>query len=133
MSEEWLSPEQEEINAEEVTFYEGLIDEQRKTVEDIFRFSVDTATEYKCSESTVDDWLDMPEITPKLIIELQRHAKAVADHLRYKDTLETTADLRSMCEKNFKVSLTVQFSFNHMICVSIGARESAQSIQKQRY
>ena len=104
MEDNFLSPEQEEINEEEVTWYQGQIDEQRKTVEDFLRFSVDSAMEYKCSESTVDDWLDMPQITPKLIIELQRHAKAVADHLRLKDTLETTADLRQMCEKLFKVS-----------------------------
>ena len=97
------------------------------------RFSVETATEYKCSESTVDDWLDMPEITPKLIIELQRHAKAVAEHLRYKETLETTADLRSMCEKNFKVSLIVHFYANQKIFVSTGARKSAQTVQEHRY
>ena len=51
---------------------------------------MDSALEYKCSESTPDDWLDTPEMTAKLIIELQGHAKAVAEHLKIVSKAELT-------------------------------------------
>ena len=61
--------------------YDELLEAQKTRFEEFLRFSVDSALEYTCTESQADDWLDTPELTAKLIIELQRHARAVTDHL----------------------------------------------------
>ena len=58
-----------------------MLSAQQKKIEEHLAFTHDDALSYKCSESTVEDWLDTPDITPKLIVELQRHAKVVAEHL----------------------------------------------------
>ena len=70
--------------------YENLILEQKNRFEEMLRFSVDSALTYKCTETTAEDWEDMPENTAKLIIELQAHQKAVADHLKTESEAETT-------------------------------------------
>ena len=70
----------------------------------MLKFNVKSALEYTGTESTSDDWLEIPEVVPKTIIELQRHAKKVTEHLQQKETLETTADLRDFTEKNFKAN-----------------------------
>ena len=62
---------------------------------------MDSALDYQCTESTADDWIDTHETTAKLIIELQRHAKAVAEHLRIVNKAELTASLREYTEKRF--------------------------------
>ena len=43
----------------------------------------------------------MPEYTAKLIVELQAHQKAVADHLATESKNETTKDLRKYAEERF--------------------------------
>ena len=65
-----VSDKQHVSNREEETWYEQMLSEQRQRFENHLRFSVDSALTYKCSESQAEDWLDTPEITAKLIIEL---------------------------------------------------------------
>ena len=86
-----------------------MIRQQKERFEEHLRFSVDSALEYKCSESTADDWMDTPELTAKMIIELQRHAKAVAEHLAIVNKAELTSSLRDYTEKRFTVS------YNHLL------------------
>jgi len=76
-----LTPKQVELNQADVDEFEQMILDQKTRFEEHMRFSVDSALTYKCTESAVDDWLETPEIMAKLVIELQRHAKAVAEHL----------------------------------------------------
>lgn len=76
--------------------------ESKCKIEEHLSFSHDNALEYKCSESTIEDWLDTPEINAKLIVELQRHSKAVAEHLASKETLETTETVRDFTEAHIK-------------------------------
>ena len=101
---EMITERQEEINQLEVEDYDRLIEEQRMRISRMFDFEADSALAYTCSDSTIDDWQDTNEITPKLIIELQRHAKKVAEHLLYLSKLETTEDLRGYSMNRFDVS-----------------------------
>ena len=66
------------------------------------RFSCDSALTYTGTESQPEDWIDTHERTAQLIIELQRHAKAVADHLAHLDTKEVVSSLRSYTEDRFQ-------------------------------
>ena len=95
-----ISEVQQEVNDAECDWFEEQVRQQRSRFEEHFRFSVKNALEYNCSESTVEDWLETPEVIAKLIIELQHHAKAVASHLKIKDAEESTASLRLLQEKN---------------------------------
>ena len=72
---------------------------QREEYSDLLRFSVDSALTYTCTESQVDDWVDTHTTTAKLIIQLQRHAEAVAKHLSVVNKAETTKDLRQGIEE----------------------------------
>ena len=81
-----------------------MLEEQKTRFEEFLRFSVDNALEYKCTESSAEDWLETPEITAKLIIELQRQAEAVTDHLNVVNKAELTKDLRVYTENRFDVS-----------------------------
>ena len=67
----------------------------------MLRFSVDSALTYKCTETTAEDWEDMPENTAKLIIELQAHQKAVSEHLKQESEAETTKALREYTQGRF--------------------------------
>ena len=63
------------------------------------KFSVNSALEYSCSESTVDEWVDVyPEAIPRSIVQLQRHAKAACQHMNKRSKEETTASLRTYSE-----------------------------------
>lgn len=70
----------------------------------MIRFSIDSALTYKCTETTVDDWQDTSENTAKLILELQGHAKAVANHLADSSTSELTSSLRKYTETRLEKS-----------------------------
>ena len=48
--------------------YDDLISEQRDRINKFFEFDVDSALEYKCSETTVEDWQDTCETTAEMII-----------------------------------------------------------------
>ena len=47
--------------------------EQRARFSEILGFSVDSALTYNCTETEADDWLEIPAIIARLIVELQRH------------------------------------------------------------
>ena len=81
MTEMDFTEAQLKANADEEDEYDRMIAEQIEKFSNHLRFSVDSALDYQCTESTADDWIDSHETTAKLIIELQRHAKAVAEHL----------------------------------------------------
>ena len=78
-----LTAKQEQFNKEWTDDYDTQISAQKERIEEILRFSVDSALEYTCSESTADDWTDVyPETIPTLIVQLQRHAKAACQHMK---------------------------------------------------
>ena len=71
------STTQDAINKEWTDDYDAQITAQRSRIEEYLKFSVNSALEYTCSESTADDWVDAyPEAVPKIIVQLQRHAQA---------------------------------------------------------
>ena len=76
-----ITEKQKTANNEEISSLEKMIAEQRDRLGKLYEFDLDSALEYKCSESTVDDWESENEAVARYIIELQRHAKKVADHL----------------------------------------------------
>ena len=98
------SDKQEQMNSEALQSYDDLVKAQRDKITTFYDFEVDSALTYKCSDSTVDDWQDSCLSSAQLIIELQRHAKKVAEHLTYLNTLETTKDLRDYTLNRFDVS-----------------------------
>ena len=112
-----LGEGQEKLNQEEELTYEQMIEEQKEKFSNHLRFSVDSALSYQCTESTADDWIDTHETTAKLIIELQRHAKAVAEHLKIVNKAELTAHLREYAEKRFDVSAV---RYQTHVCCEIG-------------
>ena len=65
------------------------------------RFSVDSALTYTCTESQAEDWIDFPEKPVQLIVELQRHVKAINEHLKAESLLETVASIRGYTEERF--------------------------------
>ena len=81
-----------------------MLEAQQLKVVEHLAFTHDDALSYKCSESTFEDWLDSPDITPKLIVELQCHAKVVAEHLAVKELLETTSSVREFTEAHINSS-----------------------------
>ena len=104
-----LTIQQERKNKEWIDDFEAQISAQKQRIEEYLRFSVDSALEYTCSESTVDDWLDVyPEAIPKSIVQLQRHAKAACQHMSKRSKEETTASLRTYTEQRFTVSFIYQ-------------------------
>lgn len=84
--------------------FEKILAAQKSMFEEHLRFSVDSALEYKCSETTAEEWLETPELTAKLIIELQRHAQIVSKHLGVVHAAETTESVRTYTEARFTVS-----------------------------
>ena len=99
-----LSERQEGVNKRELDEYEQILSEQRTKFEEHLRFQCESALEYKCTETTADQWIETPELTAKLIIELQRHAEIVSKHLNVVSKAETTLSLRGFAEERFKVS-----------------------------
>ena len=100
-----LSEEEEKVEntkLPELNEYELMINEQKERFENHLRFSCDSALTYTGTESQPEDWIDTHERTAQLIIELQRHAKAVADHLAHLDNLEVVSSLRSYTEERFQ-------------------------------
>lgn len=65
-----ITAKQEEINNRELDEYQKLIDDQKARFAEFMQFQVDSGTIYKCSETSADEWLETPERTAKLIIEL---------------------------------------------------------------
>ena len=66
-----ITQKQEKINKQWKDDFDGQLEGQKERIEEILRFSVDSALEYKCSESTVEDWVDVyPETIPSLIVQL---------------------------------------------------------------
>ena len=82
--------------------YENMLNEQKERFEKHLRFSVNSALTYTGTESQPEDWIDTHERTAQLIIELQRHAKSVAEHLAFLDTHELVSSLRAYTEENFQ-------------------------------
>ena len=99
-----ITEKQQKKNDDEIKWYDDMISEQRGRITKFFEFDIDSALEYKCSETTVDDWQDTCETSAEMIIQLQRHAKKVADHLQVLSTYETTKDLRAYTMNRFDVS-----------------------------
>ena len=114
-----ISDMQEAKNQELIEEYDRLLEEQKTKFEEFLRFSVDSALEYKCTESSAEDWLETPEITAKLIIELQRQAQAVTDHLNVVNKAELTKDLRAYTENRFVVSHPYIYSAHVSMFVSL--------------
>ena len=81
--------------------FDTLISEQKSRYEQHLRFSVESALTYTCTESSADDWIDFPEKPVQLIVELQRHVKAINEHLKAESLLETVASCRSYTEDRF--------------------------------
>lgn len=76
-----VTEKQEKINDIVVADYDRMIEEQKARFDEMLRFSMDSALSYRCTDTSAEDWQDTPEMMAKLIIELQAHAKAVANHL----------------------------------------------------
>ena len=68
-----ITEKQEKINRIEVEEYDKALEEQKAKFEEFLRFTVTSATSYQCTEPVIDDWMETPEQTAKLIIELQKH------------------------------------------------------------
>jgi hypothetical protein len=92
LTEKAIATEQNQIKA--------LEEEYQKRTQEYLAFQVDSALDYKGSESVLEDWDNCPEILIRLIIQLQRHTKAVCTHLKQRSLEETTESLRSYAEDN---------------------------------
>jgi len=77
-----ITAKQEKVNTMWKDDFDSQLTGQKERIEEILRFSVDSALEYKCSQSIVDDWVDVyPETIPSLIVQLLRHGKAACQHM----------------------------------------------------
>ena len=90
--------------AEEQDHFKAVEEEFHQRTKEYLAFHVDSALEYKGSESVLEDWDNCPEILIRLIIQIQRHQKAVCTHLKQRSLEETTESLRNFTELNLKVS-----------------------------
>jgi hypothetical protein len=107
LTEKAIATEQNQIKA--------LEEEYQKRTQEYLAFQVDSALDYKGSESVLEDWDNCPEILIRLIIQLQRHTKAVCTHLKQRSLEETTESLRSYAEDNFYVSFSVLILTRNML------------------
>ena len=57
-----LTVEQEQRNKVESDEYDALIAAQRDRYVDLLSRTCDSASNFKCTETTAEDWLDTPEI-----------------------------------------------------------------------
>ena len=95
-----LTTTQDAINKEWMDDYDEQISAQKSRIEELLKFSVNSAFEYTCSEPKVEDWIDFhPEVVPRLIVQLQGHAKAACQHMKKRSKEETTESLRTYTEQ----------------------------------
>ena len=99
-----LSQKQQEKNQAEREEFDGLMQAQKQRFSEFFQISCENVESFQYTETTVDDWEDLPELPAKLIIELQRFSEAVVKDITAENDIETTASLRSYTEDRFQVS-----------------------------
>ena len=50
--------------------FEQLVEAQKLRFKDLLKYQCESASSFQCTETKPDDWIDTPEISAKLIIEL---------------------------------------------------------------
>ena len=101
--------EQVEVKVEEVTPPDII---EKKEFEDAFYTKIkefkgqiiDQPLDFEELETDAEDWDNVPEISTKSIMYLQKHHKATVKYLNDCAKLETTASLRSYAETRMDVS-----------------------------
>lgn len=56
-----ITAEQELVNQKEYSEFDALIVAQKARYQQFIEFDVDSALTYKCTETTADSWMDIPE------------------------------------------------------------------------
>ena len=127
-----ITEKQREKNEEEDKIFDDLIQQQKERFEKLYEFDINSAFEYKCSETTADDWTETHETTAQLIIQLQRHAKKVAEHLVVLANLETVESLRSYSMNRFDVSdeIYLEHLDNTVFCFSFRKLKDLEMISR---